>query len=122
MDILPDLWQESEAFNEPCLFAGSTFERASGALSLATWGIEKSFSDEKEDGERMFGKLVIFAIAFAVILNYFIIPVLTVLARIIGRLGAEGPIKHLLVVATFALLVFTLVVFVWLTAKFLKSR
>jgi hypothetical protein len=121
LDVLPDLWQESERIIEPYLFTRSTFERASGALSLATWGIEKSFSDEKE-GEKMFGKLVIFAIAFAVILNYLIIPVLIALARIIGRLGAEGPIKHLFVVATFALLVFTLAVFVWLTAKFLKSR
>jgi len=70
----------------------------------------------------MLGKLMIFAIAFAVILNYFIIPVLIVLARIIGRLGAEGPIKHLFVVATFASLVFTLGVFVWLTARFLRLK
>jgi hypothetical protein len=70
----------------------------------------------------MFGKLVIFAIVFSIILNYFIIPVLTVLARLVASLGAEGPIKHFLVVATFAMLVFTLAVFVWLIAKFLKLR
>jgi hypothetical protein len=70
----------------------------------------------------MFGKLVIFAIVFSIILNYFIIPVLTVLARLVASLGAEGPIKHLLVVAMFALLVFTLAAFVWLIAKFLRLR
>jgi heme/copper-type cytochrome/quinol oxidase subunit 2 len=67
----------------------------------------------------MLGELVLFAIAFSIILNYFIISVLTVLP---ASLGAEGPIKHLMVVATFAMLVFTLGVFVWLTAKFLKLR
>jgi len=70
----------------------------------------------------MLGKLMIFAIAFSIILNYFIIPVLTVLARLIASLGVGGPIKHLFVVATFALLVFTLGVFVWLTARFLRLR
>jgi len=62
----------------------------------------------------MFGKLVLFAIIFSIILNYFIIPVLGVLAKLISQLGAEGALKHLLVVACFALLVFTLGVFVWL--------
>jgi len=70
----------------------------------------------------MFGKLMIFAIVFSIILNYFIIPVLTVLARLVASLGAEGPIKHLFVVATFASLVFTLAVFVWLTARFLRLK
>jgi hypothetical protein len=70
----------------------------------------------------MFGKLVIFAIVFSIILNYFIIPVLTVLARLIASLGAEGPIKYFLVVSLFALLVFTFGVFVWLMAKFLKLK
>jgi hypothetical protein len=70
----------------------------------------------------MFGKLILFVIAFSIILNYFIIPVLSVLSRLISRLGAEGALKHLLVLATFALLVFSLGVFVWLGAKFLKLR
>ena len=70
----------------------------------------------------MFGKLVLFAIVFSIILNYFIIPVLSVLAKLISRLGAQGALKHLLVLACFTLLVFTLGVFVWLGAKFLRSR
>jgi hypothetical protein len=70
----------------------------------------------------MFGKFVIFVIVFSIILNYFIIPVLTILARLVASLGAEGLVKHLLVVATFAMLVFTLAVFVWLIAKFLKLK
>jgi hypothetical protein len=70
----------------------------------------------------MIRKLVLFAIAFSFILNYFIIPVLTALTRIIGQLGAEGALKHVLVVACFALLVFSLGVFVWLGAKFLRLR
>jgi hypothetical protein len=70
----------------------------------------------------MFGKLVLFAIVFSIILNYFIIPILSVLAKLISQLGAEGALKHLLVLACFALLVFTLGVFVWLGAKFLRLR
>ena len=70
----------------------------------------------------MIGKLVLFAIVFSIILNYFIVPVLSVLAKLISRLGAEGALKHFLVVACFALLVFSLGVFVWLGAKFLRMR
>jgi hypothetical protein len=46
----------------------------------------------------------------------------TTLARFIisNPQEAEGVLKHLLVVATFALLVFTTGVFVWLLAKFLR--
>ena len=70
----------------------------------------------------MIGKLVLFAIAFSIILNYFIVPVLAVLAKIIGHLGAEGVLRHFLVLTCFALLVFSLGVFVWLGAKFLRMR
>jgi len=70
----------------------------------------------------MFGKLILFAIIFSVILNYFIIPVLKVLAYLISRLGAEGGLKHLLVVASFTTLVFTIGVFIWFGAKFLRLQ
>jgi hypothetical protein len=70
----------------------------------------------------MLGKLILFAVAFSIILNYLIVPILSVLARLIGRLGAEGVLKHLLVAVTFALLVFSVGVFVWLGARFLRLR
>jgi len=70
----------------------------------------------------MFSKLFLFAIAFAVILNYIIIPALTVIARLIGSLGAQGALKHFLILISFASLVLTLGVFIWLLAKFLRIR
>jgi len=70
----------------------------------------------------MFGKLILFAIAFSIILNYLIVPVLRILAQLISRLGAEGALKHLLVLITFTSLVLTLGVFIWLGAKFLRLR
>jgi hypothetical protein len=102
--------KESEKSLTPRPPPRSTFKRAYGTLSFATWGIV------------MFGKLILFAIAFSLILNYLIVPVLTALAQLIGRLGAEGVLKHVLVLTTFALLVFSLGVFAWLGARFLRLR
>jgi hypothetical protein len=70
----------------------------------------------------MFGKLVILAIVVSIVIKYFVIPVFTFLGLLVSRIGAQGPMKHFLVVSLFTLLVFTFGVFVWLVAKFLKLK
>jgi hypothetical protein len=70
----------------------------------------------------MFGKLVILTIVVLIVIRYFVIPVFTFLGLLVSRIGAQGPMKHFLVVSLFTLLVFTFGVFVWLVTKFLKPR
>jgi hypothetical protein len=70
----------------------------------------------------MLGKLFLIAVAFAIVLKYFIIPLLSFLAFLVGRLGVEGGLKHFLVVSLFALLVFSFGVFTWLVARIFHPK